>query len=276
MFTRRLASYIAAAYLPRPFRHLHFIMRILLLNHSPLAGTPCGLAAARLAAALVANGHEVRAIVIDEHNAGAAEPASAPCSTRRIAAGAATARLNFRLPWFEASEAAVFDRLPLASAAGGARPLTYSELTDRQVAHYRDVLRGELDAEISSFNPDLVHAQHAWLWAELALESGAPYVVTVHGPELAAYQQDARYRDLADQAVENAGRLFVPPGEVQEAMRRMFEFLPDRCVNLPAKILQITENPSSAIPSPAESKALAEFFVPHYHEVLRQRFGPAA
>jgi hypothetical protein len=94
-------------------------------------------------------------------------------------------------------------------APGDGRSTTFEKLTDAQLDAYRDTLRDVLDEEIASFDPHVIHAQHVWLAGHLALEAGVPYVMTAWGEELAAQQSDSRYHRYAQEAAENAGRIFV-------------------------------------------------------------------
>lgn len=102
---------------------------------------------------------------------------------------------------------------------------TFAALSDKELAQHRGVLRQALDDEVHRFHPHLIHVQHLWLFAHLALESGAPYVVEVFGPELA---HDRRVRHLIEQAAENAGRLFVSHEGLRTELHDRFELAPER------------------------------------------------
>ena len=52
--------------------------------------------------------------------------------------------------------------------------LSFADLSDDQIVEYRNALRRKLDRCVERFDPHLIHCQHAWLFAHLALESGAP------------------------------------------------------------------------------------------------------
>ena len=47
-----------------------------------------------------------------------------------------------------------------------------------QISRYRDAWRRRLDREVDRFNPHVIHAGHLWWDAQLALETGVPYVVS--------------------------------------------------------------------------------------------------
>lgn len=95
-------------------------------------------------------------------------------------------------------------------------PRRFTELTDAQIDAYRGELRRALDRAVETVNPDLIHVQHLWVQAHLALESGVPYLASTWGGELPVYQVDLRFRVFVDQAAENAGRIVAD----QESTRR--------------------------------------------------------
>jgi hypothetical protein len=133
---------------------------------------------------------------------------------------------------------------------------SFAGLDDGQVAAYREVLRSHLDQEVDRFNTHLVHCQHAWILSQLVMEAGVPYVVSVWGDELAAYEASARCRALADQAVENAGRLLFGSLAVRRAVPASWEVEAQRC-----QVLEADAPPS------------AESLLSIYRQLLVERFG---
>ncbi len=90
-----------------------------------------------------------------------------------------------------------------------ATELLFSQLSDAQLAAYREAMRRALDEEVASFDPQVIHCQHAWVGSHLALETGVPYLLNAHAEELAAQETDSRYRRLVGESMENAGRILV-------------------------------------------------------------------
>jgi len=91
----------------------------------------------------------------------------------------------------------------------------FCRLTEAQWQCYEDRFRKAFRAELESFDPQIIHCQYAWIHADLALETGTPYVISVWGPELEAAAQEGRFQQLVSQTTIGAGRLFVPdPGLV--------------------------------------------------------------
>jgi len=71
---------------------------------------------------------------------------------------------------------------------------TFELLSDEEIASYFRLLCDGLDEAIHKFRPDTIHVNHFWLFAAAALRSGLPFVITVHGSEL-AYLLMPRWRE---------------------------------------------------------------------------------
>ncbi len=98
---------------------------------------------------------------------------------------------------------------------------------------YRSRLRSALDAVVESFNPDLIHAQHLWIPAHLALETGVPYVVSTWAEELPAYRADPRFRIFTEQAAENAGSMVADSEATRREIVAAFGELEGRVIVVP-------------------------------------------
>jgi hypothetical protein len=214
-------------------------MRVLLIDHLPLASSPSGRHLRALAAVLQAAGHEPRALTV----AGGAESAE-PFPVRTMKCGERMLHADFAcdLPTF-------------APPAG---QTSFADLTIFQIADYREAFRRLLDIEMAEFNPQVIHAQHVWLGGQLALESGAPYVLTAWGPELDCAADDPRYQPLLDQAAENASRILAVDALVARRLGARFESAAERVL--------------CAGPSDVESGV--GFDLPALYEtILNERFG---
>ena len=214
-------------------------MRILLINQSLLDqglldGVECGLPFDALSEALIAAGHEVRRLSFGGQIADADRGAPAA----RLAGNPAAA-----LP------------SPGAQAFDG--------FSDRQLAAARDALRQALDAEIDAFDPHIVHVQPIWVLAHLALEAGAPYVLTASGAELPVYRIDPRFRRFAEEAAENAGRIVATSEPARAETIAAFGDLDDRVVTMPPELAE-----RSAAPA-----AMAQWLAAIYRQVSSDRFG---
>ena len=226
-------------------------MRILFVHHFPLDELPVGPWVDRWAQVLVAEGHEVRALVVDERRR-----AGDRIRVRRVVCSGveAAADLPYALPRFGS--------LP---PAGG--QMTFVGLSDDKIVAYRDALRHHLDAEVDGFDPHVIHAQYIWIAGQLALETGVPYVLNAWGPELLDCAADPRYRRWADQAAENAGQILVPDRPLLEQISVMFETQPG-ALSVMAGDLLLDPPASSPV---AEAKASAQL-IALYERARGSRF----
>jgi hypothetical protein len=213
-------------------------MRVLLTHHFSIEYGPAGAFCRDLAQILLSRGHEVRLLTIG----GPSQCDDLPLHAIGVNQSGHRRTLPFDVPYFGLE--------PVG-------PLTFEQLTVEQIHEYRDVLRHVLDEYVMDFNPQIVHAQHAWLWAQLALESGVPYVLTVWGAELVTRARDERYRLFADQAVENASRIFVADEHVRREVLDTFEDVAQQTVLMPDRVDDV----------------VATMLLDQYESVLDERFG---
>jgi hypothetical protein len=230
------------------FRQI-FSMRILLSHHAPIQQSPAGILIWQWALALEAAGDEVRLLVADqEHRFGERLPVE-----RVVCGNDPNADLQFALPRFSDEE------------PGTGRP-AFDELSDAQLARYRDCLRRRLDNLIMRFDPHVIHAQHIWILGQLALESGVPYVLNAWHSELDEYERDARYQPLVEQAAENASRILVPDEVTKRRVETLFESTADRIVVMPARASVGSHDAAEQIATGQQLHAI-------YQALLAERFG---
>ena len=183
-------------------------MRILLTFHGPLEWSNVALHVRHVGQVLRAAGHDVRLIT-----AGAAESEDLDVARRIVpltASGPALATI------------------PQYAVATPGESSSFERLSDAALADYRQAFREAIDDEIDRWNPDILHIQHVAVHAQLALESGAPYVATAWGPELDVAGRDNRFRHLVEQAAENAGRILVGSDELRRRLAILGEGIDER------------------------------------------------
>jgi hypothetical protein len=221
-------------------------MRVLITHHFPLRRSPSGHFAHALATALMAAGHEVHALIVDRDRQG-----DETFPVRRVVCrdDGREADMPLDIPSF---------------AAEPSSGQTFEALSDRQLADYREVLRRHLDIEVDRFNPQVIHAQHVWILGQLALETGVPYVVSAWGPELASCAGDPRYRALAEQAADNAGRILAPSESLARRLADIFDRARQRTLIVPAA--------DESCPWDLTAMRISAI----YETVLSERFGRAA
>lgn len=226
-------------------------MRVLLTHHFPLTQSEAGALVWRWAEALHSAGDEVRLLVVDdEHRFGE------PLAVERVVCGDdPNADLTFRLPRFS------------TDLDVNGRPL-FSSLSRLQLAQYRECLRRRLDAEIARFDPHVIHAQHIWVLGQLALESGVPYVLSAWPAELVDCRSDERYRALAEQAADNAGRILAADEATLRGVVEAFESAADRAALMPGELR--LQGPSVSADARAAAAARLRAL---YQAVLDERYG---
>ena len=193
-------------------------MRVLFTGHLSLDAWPQGWWMRDLGKALTWAGHEVHGLVATGEAGG-----NDPFSLARVVcrAGDLTADLDFAPPCFESE---------------GGSPVTFESLTDDLLTRYRNAWRTRLDREVDAFNPHVIHASHLWWDAQLALETGVPYVVSAWSAELTACADRPRARAMAQQAAENASRILVPHRALGLAVQNVFGVAPEHIALLPPAI----------------------------------------
>ncbi|HQU42928.1 MAG TPA: hypothetical protein PK867_08950 [Pirellulales bacterium] len=82
--------------------------------------------------------------------------------------------------------------------------------------------RRRLDCEVREFDPQIVHVQGIGMIGHLVLESGVPYLLSTWGHEVPECQRDGRLYDLAQQVLENAGRVLVDGQATRRAVEATF------------------------------------------------------
>lgn len=86
----------------------------------------------------------------------------------------------------------------------------------------RAQMRRRLDIEISDFDPEVIHVHGLGMLGHLALESGAPYVISAFADELLLVQNDSARRKYSQEAVENAGYLIVDADKTRREIETLF------------------------------------------------------
>jgi len=217
-------------------------MRVLLTDHFVPADSASDRYGRLLARGLHRAGHDVRMLVVAD-----SRPPDEPFPQRVIISRAddPTADLPFGSPSFYED-----------SPAG----ISFLDFGTEQLAAYRDEMRRQLDVEVAEFDPQIIHAQHIWIEGQLALETGVPYVLTAWGPELDCCAADPRYRDLVEQAAENASRVVVANQALAGQVAARFDSIADRILVVPE---------IAAADGTDAGRILAEI----YRDAFQQRFG---
>ena len=134
-------------------------MRVLVVNHTPLAGSGSGTHTSLIARTLIREHHEVAVMAPPSENG--AVPGAAQFGPRELG------------PDFPS-----FTGHPLSS-------LTYGHLAVPACQELLRVWKRCFERVVRYWRPDVIHAQHYWVVARAAADLGCPVVVTTHGSEIA-------------------------------------------------------------------------------------------
>lgn len=204
-------------------------MRVLLMNHFPLTGSGSGVYTYEIAKCLKKKGIEV-AVLYPENVQNPVwlglgkESLSPPCThyvdkaqiDHFILPFNDTAKrypqsLNFNFPCFTSH--------PRSHE-------TFSRLNGVAFQAYTALLREGLRSAIQVFKPDLLHIQHVWAGASLALETGLPYVITCHGTDLMGYEAMAEHRHMAESAAKGSEGIIAISKDVSEKVMSYYGLSP--------------------------------------------------
>ena len=193
-------------------------MRILLLNHFPLEGSGSGVYTAHTAKSLARKGHDVCVIMpenisdykryegVELHPvffkagapAGASESGCASaCADEVKSAGdrlgaSIDTPLPFNYPCFTTHPRSV---------------VNFFELSDEEIEMYMAAFTAAVEEEIARFKPDIIHVQHIWLLAAIAVQFDLPVIITAHGTDLIGHGKSERFHRYTNLAAEKCRKI---------------------------------------------------------------------
>ena len=172
-------------------------MKILMINHFPLAGSGSGTYTRNLAVHLKGLGHEV-CIILPENTADIEEPEGVRLHPVYFTPGDIRADKN-------GSGKSMDDPLPFNFPCFTSHPrsiMTFSDLNEEELKMYTDAFTAAIEEELETFKPDIVHGQHVWILPSLAVGYGVPLVLTAHGTDLMGFDKWPNLRPYAQKAMD--------------------------------------------------------------------------
>ncbi len=174
-------------------------MRVLMINHFPLAGSGSGTYTKNLAIHLAAIGYEV-CIVLPENTDEIESipgvrlhpvffsPCDASVTDSSDAMGTSMEdALPFNFPCFTSHPRSV---------------TTFGDLNEAQMKQYRGAFSAAIAEEVEAHCPDVIHGQHVWILPSLAAGLGIPLVLTAHGTDLMGYDKWPNLCSCAREAMD--------------------------------------------------------------------------
>ena len=190
-------------------------MKVLLVNHFPIAGSGSGTYTRNIAVHLMKKGHEVCVIM--------------PENTAKFSA-IPGARM---LPVYFTYDEKIKNALPFNFPCFTTHPrsvMTFFDLDDAQLEAYLSAFKRAIDKAVDEFKPDVIHGQHIWLLSWLSGKTGLPYVVTAHGTDLMGFQKSSRFRQYATEAAAMARRIITISNDNDDLVRELFPDSADKAV----------------------------------------------
>ena len=190
-------------------------MRVLLINHFPIAGSGSGTYTRNIAVHLVKKGHEV-SIIMPENTAQYNEIPGVKM-----------------YPVFFTYDDHIKNALPFNFPCFTTHPrstTSFFDLDDAQVEEYLSAFERVITKVVNKFKPDVIHGQHIWLLSWLARKTGIPYVITAHGTDLMGYQKSGRFREYAHEAAVGAKRIITISNDNDELVHELFPDCADKTV----------------------------------------------
>jgi glycosyltransferase involved in cell wall biosynthesis len=177
-------------------------MKVLQTSHLP-QGSGSGVYINNLASALIGLGHEVEVLTVNN-----AEVEHPDFTIHSILfddgkGGASSYHAEFNFPCFDSHPAT---------------ELTFGDVRDERLQRYLSILDQGLDRALQATKPDVIHCHHGWMFGYLLSKRAIPYIVSLHGTELIAFDKYPWYQELVTTGLSGAGALFaLTPAQVEKA-----------------------------------------------------------
>lgn len=189
-------------------------MKILMINHFPLAGSGSGTYTKNLAVHLAQLGHEVcvilpentddfervpgirlRPVYFSPNDGAPGLGTEGTATTPQPGSGGANKALG----------TSPADALPFNFPCFTTHPrsiTSFGDLSGEQMVQYTRAFTAAIEEEIGANRPDVIHGQHVWILPALAAGRGIPLVLTAHGTDLMGYDKWPEMRHYAETAMD--------------------------------------------------------------------------
>ena len=192
-------------------------MKILVINHSPFIGSGSGTYTMNVAKALKSKNEEIEVITaansLELPDMGDIEVNYIYFKNKDLMPG----ELPFNVP--------CFDQYPTSD-------VVFYNLTKEQLKIYEDEFRKVLERRIKEFKPDVIHAQHLWIWSSIATEYNIPTVITSHGSDMMGQDIDNSFYDYCIKAIRGCKKIVTISKKNYEDIINKFPEAKEKCVIL--------------------------------------------
>lgn len=192
-------------------------MKVLLINHFPLEGSGSGTYTKNIALHLRKRGHEV-CVIFPENRPVLMLPGIRMFPVMFSTGKASWSSLPFNFPCFTTH--------PQSRT-------TFADLSSGELAQYLTIFSSVLRQAVREFQPDVIHAQHAWCLSWLASLCDIPLVVTIHGTDLMGCRKWPVFRGFAEEAIAGSAKVLAISQDNRELALSVLPSCANRLLLLP-------------------------------------------
>lgn len=193
-------------------------MKILIINHFPLEGSGSGIYSQNIAISLMKKGHDVTVIMpVNTKNylkIDGIKMHPVFFKDKEIIDG----QLDFNFPCFTTH--------PLSNQS-------FYSLTKKQLNEYIKAFKKAIDEEIKENKPDVIHAQHIWVLASLAVDTGIKTIITAHGTDIIGHQKDESFHKYTYNAASKADKIVTISKSNKKLVEEIFKLDKERIKLMP-------------------------------------------
>ena len=192
-------------------------MKILMINHFPLAGSGSGVYTATIAKFLKLLGHDVKIIMPE-------------VTTKYERLDGVEIR-----PIYFMKDEVIESQLPFNFPCFTTHPQsvkTFNSLTDDELNLYLSKFGDVIREEIEMFKPDVIHGQHVWVLSALASRYDIPLVVTAHGTDLIGFMDSNRFHSYSLEVVSSSDKIVTISKKNDELVRELFSGVHDKVITI--------------------------------------------
>ncbi|MBP5749792.1 MAG: glycosyltransferase family 4 protein [Firmicutes bacterium] len=197
-------------------------MKILMINHFPLAGSGSGTYTKNLAVQLAKRGHDVT-IVLPENTTDFHAPDGVRLHPvyftpeEGVPAVCPQNALPFNFPCFTSHPRST---------------VTFADLSPGEMEQYVRAFSDAIRQEVETNRPDVIHGQHVWILSSLAAGLGVPLVLTAHGTDLIGYDAWPYLRSYAARAMGECSAVIAISKDNEQLVAERFPDEADKIVRM--------------------------------------------
>lgn len=182
-------------------------MKVLLINHFPLAGSGSGVYTMNIAKSLKSKGHDVCVIMPEVTTSFEQEQGIKYHPVYFNGGEVIEGQLPFNFPCFTTHPHSVNN---------------FFDLTDEEIKQYIEKFREAIREEVETFEPDLIHGQHIWILSDLATEYNIPLVITAHGTDIIGHQRSERFHSFTNHAAKVCKKIITISEDNKNLVEQLF------------------------------------------------------